>query len=30
MLHYGEFTVREIKEFLMGRGIKVRYLKEEV
>jgi cyclase len=28
MLHYGEFTVREIKEYLMKRGIKVRYLKE--
>ena len=30
MLHYGEFTVREIKEYLIGNGIKVRYLKEEV
>ena len=30
MLHYGEFTVREIKEYLIGKGIKVRYLKEEV
>jgi cyclase len=28
MLHYGEFTVREIKEYLMAKGIKVRYLKE--
>ena len=28
MLHYGEFTVREIKEYLIGKGIKVRYLKE--
>ena len=24
MLHYGEYTVREIKEYLAGRGIKVR------
>jgi len=24
MLHYGEYTVREIKEYLTGRGIKVR------
>jgi len=24
MLHYGEFTVQEIKEYLAGRGIKVR------
>jgi cyclase len=30
MLHYGEFTVREIKEYLIGKGIIVRYLKEEV
>jgi imidazole glycerol-phosphate synthase subunit HisF len=28
MLHYGEFKVREIKEYLMAKGIKVRYLKE--
>jgi cyclase len=28
MLHYGEFTVREIKDFLSGRGIKIRNLKE--
>jgi cyclase len=24
MLHYGEYTVREIKEYLIGRGIKIR------
>jgi imidazole glycerol-phosphate synthase subunit HisF len=24
MLHYGEYTVREIKEYLAGRGIKIR------
>ena len=24
MLHYGEYTVREIKEYLSGRGIKIR------
>ncbi len=24
MLHYGEYTVHEIKEYLSGRGIKVR------
>jgi cyclase len=24
MLHYGEYTIREIKEYLIGRGIKVR------
>jgi cyclase len=28
MLHYGEFTVSDIKEYLMKRGIKVRYQKE--
>jgi len=28
MLHYGEFTVSNIKEYLLGRGIKVRYRKE--
>ena len=27
MLHYGEYTVQEIKEYLAGRGIKVRMLK---
>ncbi len=30
MLHYGEFTVREIKDYLTGRGIKVRNLKESI
>jgi imidazole glycerol-phosphate synthase subunit HisF len=30
MLHYGEFTVQEIKDFLSGRGIKVRNLKESI
>jgi cyclase len=30
MLHYGEFTVREIKDYLTGRGIKVRNIKEPV
>lgn len=29
MLHYGEFTVQEIKEYLSGRGIKVRMLKDK-
>jgi imidazole glycerol-phosphate synthase subunit HisF len=29
MLHYGEYTVREIKEYLAGRGIKVRITYEE-
>jgi len=24
MLHYGEYTVREIKEYLMNRGLKIR------
>jgi cyclase len=24
MLHYGEYTVREIKEYLAGRGLKIR------
>lgn len=24
MLHYGEYTVREIKEYLVGRGLKIR------
>jgi imidazole glycerol-phosphate synthase subunit HisF len=27
MLHYGEYTVREIKEYLIGRGIKIRMTK---
>ena len=27
MLHYGEYTVAEIKEYLAGRGIKIRMLK---
>jgi cyclase len=30
MLHYGEFSVQEIKDFLSGRGIKVRNLKESI
>jgi cyclase len=29
MLHYGEYTVREIKEYLAGRGIKVRRLVDD-
>ncbi|MGB8213316.1 MAG: imidazole glycerol phosphate synthase subunit HisF [Anaerolineales bacterium] len=29
MLHYGEFTVQEIKEYLAGRGVKVRMVKDE-
>jgi imidazole glycerol-phosphate synthase subunit HisF len=29
MLHYGEITVREIKEYLTGRGIKVRITNDE-
>ncbi len=29
MLHYGEYTVGEIKEYLAGRGIKVRMQKDE-
>jgi imidazole glycerol-phosphate synthase subunit HisF len=30
ILHYGEFTVQEIKDYLSGRGIKVRNLKESI
>ena len=30
MLHYGEFTVQEIKDYLMRKDIKVRILKSEV
>jgi cyclase len=29
MLHYGEYTVQEIKEYLAGRGIKVRMMNAE-
>jgi len=29
MLHYGEYTVGEIKEYLAGRGVKVRMQREE-
>ncbi len=29
MLHYGEFTVKEIKEYLHGKGIKVRMVEPE-
>jgi cyclase len=29
MLHYGEYTIRQIKEYLAGRGIKVRMEKDK-
>ncbi len=29
MLHYGEYTVKKIKEYLSGRGIKVRLVEEQ-
>ncbi len=29
MLHYGEYTVKEIKEYLAGRGIKVRRMQDD-
>jgi cyclase len=29
MLHYGEYTVKEIKEYLAGRGIKIRRMQDD-